>query len=89
MNHDESLDPSDCAIWPLGIMSSLAMAGSALARGDLAAFFSEASIDNGRLRGPACPCDVGRCCHERVPARARGIAALGDVSESVWGFEGV
>lgn len=61
---------------------------SALARGGPLALVSEASIDNGRLRGPAGPRDDGRCCQESVPERARGMAALGDVSASVWDLAG-
>lgn len=70
------------------MLSSFPVSGSALARGDLAALFSEAIMDNGRLLDPVDPREEGRCCHERVPARGRGIAALGDISESTCGFEG-
>lgn len=70
------------------MLSSCEASRSALARGDSAALFSEASIDNG-LPLSVEPREVGRCCHESVPERARGIAALGDgVDESGRAFEG-
>ena len=70
------------------MLSSLVVVASGVARGDLAALFSEANIDNGRPFGPVDPREVGRCCHESVPARARGIAALGDaVEDNLVGFD--
>lgn len=67
----------------LEVTRSLAGACSAPALGDFAALFSVATIDKGLLRTPVDPRDIGRCCQESVPARDRGIEALGDVLEDM------
>ena len=61
------------------MLSSLVAVRSTAERGDFEALVSEAIKDNGRLLDPR---DEGRCCHERVPARAGAIAALGDWVDS-------
>lgn len=83
LNQVGSFDSRDCEIWPLDRLSSFAGAGSAAARGDFVALFSEATMDNGRLLEPVDPRDEGRCCQESVPAREGAIAALGEGVEIV------
>lgn len=62
--------------------------GSTLGRGDFEALFSAANCDRGRARGPVDPLEVGRCCHDKVPALEGAIDELGDVVDSVAGLDG-
>lgn len=83
LNQVGSFDPRDCEIWLLDMLLSFVGAGSAAARGEFETFLSEATMDNGRLLEPVDPRDEGRCCHERVPARERAIATLGEGVEII------
>ena len=84
--NEGSFAPSDCAISDLDVASSLVGAGSTLARGDLAALFSDATIDSGRLLPLTVPRDEGRCCHDNVPERERDVAVP---EESLEGCEDI
>lgn len=53
-------------------------AGSGGARGEREALFSVATMDNGRVRAPVEPREVGRCCHDNVGVRDSDVAAPGD-----------
>lgn len=83
-----SLAPSDCAISFLEIAASPPFDCSALARGDRAALFSEATMDNGRLLPATEPRDDGRCCHDRVFERVGPTVVLGEAEEAIADLEG-
>ena len=70
------------------MLLSFIEAGASLSRAGLATLCSEASTASGRVRAPVVSREDGRCCHESVPAREGAIAALGEVDDSVCGFEG-
>ncbi len=82
------MEPSDSAISSFDSSRSVREGGSTLARGDFAALFSAANCDRGRARGPVDPLEVGRCCHDKVPALEGAIDGLGDVVDSVAGLDG-
>ena len=82
LNQEGSIDSCERAVGGLNISPSVADIGPGFALGDFEAPFSVASVDRGRLLEVAEPLDVGRCCHDRVPARDGGIALLGDGADA-------
>lgn len=86
-NHVGSFEPSDSAISSFDNSRSIADGGSTLARGDFDAF-SAANCERGRARCPTDPLEVGRCCHESVPALEGVIAVLDGVIVSAAGLDG-
>lgn len=79
------MEPSVWAISSRDTSLSFAYVGSGVARGEREALFSVATIDNGRVRAPVEPREVGRCCHDKVGVRDSGIAMLGDGLEGDFG----
>ena len=69
------------------MLSSVVGVCSTAARGDFDALLPEAIIDDGRLLEAVGPRDVGRCCHERVPAREGAVATLGEGVGCIRGFD--
>lgn len=78
LNHVGSFAPSESAICCRD--TSLSFGGED--KGDLAALFSEASMDSGRLR----EVEVGRLCCQESVFDLDGIAALGDALEGLLGL---
>ena len=52
--------------------------GSEFDLDELDMMFSAANRDSGRLLVPVDPLELGRCCHDRVPARVSGFEKPGD-----------
>lgn len=88
LNHEGSFEARDCAICAREPPFSSPVVELGTVLGDFEALFSEATIDNGRLRAPVEPRDVGRCCQDTEPARDGAIAALGEMLDSLTDFEG-
>lgn len=88
LKKEGSFEPSDCIMSLLEAVALLTVAGSATVRGDLAALFSVATIDNGRLLPVAESRDEGRCCHDSVLERIGSVAALADFNGFSGGFGG-